>query len=71
MTSRTLSDEQRRLLEHSLRRRYAPLARRDTATAGELVNLGLGSIVTVNLGGYLEHRFVPDKAARQAAGAER
>lgn len=60
----TLSAEQRVLLERSLKRGYAPLARRDVPAAGELVNLGLGSIVGVNMSGYIEHRFIPNEAAR-------
>ncbi len=58
---------QQALLERSLRRGYAPLGRRDTPAAGELVNLGLGSIVAVNVSGYIEHRFVPNQTARQRA----
>lgn len=61
----TLSAEQQALLERSLRRGYVPLGRRDAPVAGELVNLGLGSIVAVNVSGYIEHRFVPAEAARQ------
>ena len=61
------SVEQQALLRRSLRRGYAPLGRRDTPTAGELVTLGLGSIVAVNVSGYIEHRFVPNQTARQRA----
>lgn len=63
----TLSAEQQRLLVRSLRHGYVPLGRRDTPVAGELVDLGLGSIVAVDVSGYIEHRFVPDDAARQLA----
>ena len=61
------SVEQQALLERSLRRGYVPLGRRDTPTAGELVNLGLGSIVAVNVSGYIEHRFVANQTASQRA----
>ncbi len=70
-TPTTLSAEQRALLVRSLRHGYVVLGRRDAPVAGELVNLGLGSIVAVNVSGYIEHRFVPAEAARQLAGGTR
>lgn len=57
--------ERQALLERSLKRGYAPLGRRDVPAAGELVNLGLGSIVALNVSGYIEHRFVPNRAASE------
>lgn len=62
-TPAKLSAEQQALLARSLRHGHVPLGRRDAPTAGELVDLGLGSILAVNVSGYIEHRFVPDEAA--------
>ena len=67
----TLSAEQQALLARSLRHGYVPLGRRDTPTAGELVDLGLGSIVALNITGYVEHRFVPHQAAGQSEAGTR
>lgn len=61
----TVSAEQRSLLERSLGHGHVPLGRRDAPTAGELVDLGLGSIGAVDVSGYIEHRFVPNRQARQ------
>ena len=66
-TPATLSAEQQALLARSLRHGYVPLGRRDAPIAGELASLDLGSIATVNVSGYIEHRFVPNQAARQLA----
>jgi hypothetical protein len=62
-----LPAEQQELLTRSLRHGYVPLGRRDAPLAAELVKRDLGVLVTVNVSGYIEHRFVPDQKVRELA----
>jgi hypothetical protein len=62
--------EQHELLKRSLGHGYVPLGRRDAPIAAELVKRDLGAVVTVNVSGYIEHRFVPNQSARQGAGSD-
>jgi hypothetical protein len=62
-----LPAEQQELLERSLIHGYVPLGRRDAPIGAELVERELGAFVTVNVSGYIEHRFVPGKKARELA----
>ena len=68
MNSAALPAEQQELLERSLRHGYIPLGRRDAPIAAELVKRELGAFVTVNVSGYIEHRFVPSQEARRFVG---